>query len=118
MMQIFQLSGINSSWPPIVEGFCINYKNRRRKAKVIKKKKNCGSALEAYVHRPPFAIALRALLAASLHGFSSLHFRENFKKVKKSILQQLPFPYMFPMIATVLPNALGSTVHFPFNCLF
>jgi hypothetical protein len=60
----------------------------------------------------------KALLAASLHGFPSLYFRENFKKVKKSILQQLPFPYMFPMIATVLPNALRSTVHLPFNCLF
>jgi hypothetical protein len=61
---------------------------------------------------------IRALLAAFLHGFPSLHFRKNFKKVKKSILQQLPFPYMFPMIATVLPNALGSTVHIPINCLF
>jgi hypothetical protein len=30
---------------------------------------------------------VRALLAASLHGFHSLHFRENFKKVKKLILQ-------------------------------
>jgi hypothetical protein len=35
---------------------------------------------------------LRALLAASLHGFPSLHFRENFKKVIKITPQQLPFP--------------------------
>jgi hypothetical protein len=65
-----------------------------------------------------FDLGFRALLAASLHGFPSLHFRKNFKKVKKPILQQLPFPYMFPMIATVLPNALGSTVAIPSIILF
>jgi len=74
--------------------------------------------LSAFPDIPNVLSCLRALLAASLHGFPSLHFRENFKKVKKLILQQLPFPYMFPMIATVLPNALGSTIHLPFNCLF
>jgi hypothetical protein len=39
---------------------------------------------------------LRALLAVSLRGFPSLHFRENFKKVKKSTPQQLPFLFPFP----------------------
>jgi hypothetical protein len=64
-----------------------------------------------YIKEGKYSI-IRTLLAASLH------FRENFKKVKKPILQQLPFPYMFPMIATVLPNTLGSTVHIPINYLF
>jgi hypothetical protein len=40
--------------------------------------------------------ALRALLAASLQGICSLNFRENFKKVKKIISQQLPYNYLFP----------------------
>jgi hypothetical protein len=40
---------------------------------------------------------VRALLAASLQGICSLNFRENFKKVKKTILQQLPYNYLFPM---------------------
>jgi hypothetical protein len=46
--------------------------------------------------KEPGRNALRALLEASLHGFPSLCLRENFKKVKKSIPQQLPFPFPFP----------------------
>jgi hypothetical protein len=34
-----------------------------------------------------------------------------FKKVKKIILQQLHFPYMFPGIATVLSNALEEIIY-------
>jgi hypothetical protein len=60
---------------------------------------------------------VRALLATFLHGFPSLHFRENLKKIKKSTPQQLPFLFPFPGKLTVLPNALGRTVHFPLYCL-
>jgi hypothetical protein len=39
-------------------------------------------------------LGVRALLAASLQWIYSLNFRENFKKVKKTIPQQLPYNYL------------------------
>jgi hypothetical protein len=38
----------------------------------------------------------KALLAASLQGICSLNFRENFKKVKKTIPQQFSYNYLLP----------------------
>jgi hypothetical protein len=47
--------------------------------------------------------------ASSLKGSCSLKFRENFKKVIKTVSQQLPYNFLF--------LGLGSAVHFTFNCL-
>jgi hypothetical protein len=47
--------------------------------------------------------------ASSLKGSCSLKFRENFKKVIKTVSQQLSYNFLF--------LGLGSAVHFTFNCL-
>jgi hypothetical protein len=60
---------------------------------------------------------LRAFTAAFLLGFCSLNFRKFFKKVTKIHPQLLPYNFLFPVKATVLPNALGSTVAFPINII-
>jgi hypothetical protein len=52
------------------------------------------------------SLPVRAFTAASLNGSCSLKFRKNFKKVIKTISQQLPYNF-----------ALGSTIHFPFNII-
>jgi hypothetical protein len=60
---------------------------------------------------------VRTFIIASLLGVCSLNFRKNVKKVIKTIPQQLSYNFLFSGKWTVLPDALGSTVHFQFNCL-
>jgi hypothetical protein len=52
------------------------------------------------------SLLVRAFTAASLNGSCSLKFRKIFKKVIKTISQQLPYNF-----------ALRSTIHFPFNII-
>jgi len=48
-------------------------------------------------------------VTSSLKGSCSLKFRKIFKKVIKTVPQQLLYNFLFP--------GLGNTVHFTFNCL-
>jgi hypothetical protein len=61
-----------------------------------------------------FGQRMRALLAASLQGICSLNFRKNFKKVKKTIPQQLPYNYLFTSHSIVYSKNIISLLLYLF----